>query len=577
MTENSRRDALKTALFIPMVAAAVSTQAQSAEQSKTASSGPGNKNSSAHERTKKPDAKLTPQKGRGTRMKFKEDHPSPHALPAVSEDEVKKLQSSLEDAQRSHKALTSTLPAYRIGSHFAYNSSLEDFSYIRCDLLANEASSLIASCMELRREWESVYEGSYAFLTDIDRFNRLDEVFKIEEANGFYDLEPTASQAELQAVTSAIAPVSNAVNAIRAIFNDLNTTFEDQYGWIQLLGWLSHISGYGQSGAATATVIWNGNPDTVIEYCYKAAVSQGLTQLQSQSNQLYSTIQSLQAQFNSLNARLSGLQNRATWDVKNIQFRKMRIQIIRDLYAQKQQLANEPSGALNFTERLAHIQSKFDATFSDALARFNAIYQGFVALFGFDSAIPPEVLAAINNPGNPQPSSGLLDLAASWLDEIGRWYSRFIQHEKTYSLCLSVRNAVSHDAWHGLLSSGNVVVNVPADLFPEQYYVRCRAVGMYTVGIHGFFGARVHVPSKSYYIHRDLTVHAVDQSAVPLQRLSRIMPADSSRATERTGMNTVFNCSPFGEWGISLTERSSIDEKREHLKDILLEVVVSEQ
>jgi hypothetical protein len=292
---------------------------------------------------------------------------------------------------------------------------------------------------------------------------------------------------------------------------------------------------------------------------------------------LYSDYQSKQAQADAINSRISGLQTRAIWDVKNMQYRRLRVQTMRDLYMQRQQLTNQPSGPLNFQERLTHLQNAFDSTLSDALARFVAIFEGFSVLFGFNLPIPDEVLQAIQNPGQPQPSSNVLDLAAKWLNAIGRWYTRFLQHEQTYSLCLSVKDAVSRDTWHQFLSTGALSLTLPEEVFPNLHYVRCRAVGMYTVGLHGFCSGRLRLPRDSYYIHQDLTKHVIDQSALPLQRLSQIMPADGHKPTERVGMNTLFNCSPIGQWEISLSERTYSGEKREHLTNLLLEVIVVEQ
>jgi hypothetical protein len=515
-------------------------------------------------------------------MKFHEvQNISANAGPFVlSEADTKKFQAEIDQLIKtlaSAESLAAHLPTRRLESQFSCAAAAEEFSPIRCDSLAIEASALVARCMELRREWETVYQSAYAFLSDIDRFNLLDAIFKMEEANGVYDLDSSASQANLQGANSAIFPLTNAAASIKAIYDDLIATFNDQYGWIQLLGWLSHISGYGQSGYATAAVIWNGVKDEVVNYCYNAAVAQGQTQLQSQSNQLYSGYQSINAQVDSLNARLSGLQAKATWDVKNKQFSKLQVQITRDLYKIKQQLANDPDGPLNFAERLARLQEVFDLTFSDALGRFKAISEGFAVLFGFNFPVPSEVLQAIQNPNQPPPSTNVLDVAVNWLDALGRCYTRFLQHEQTYALCLSVKDAVSREAWHRFLSLGVLSLTLPEELFTQQYYVRCRAVGMYTVGVHGFCSARLRLPRDSYYVHKDLTKHAIDQSAVPVQRLSRVMPADGSKPAERVGMNTLFNCSPIGEWEISVSEKTSNGIKRDHLDDLLLEVIVVEQ
>lgn len=579
MAENSRREAIKAAItsvaFVP-VAAATSSTAQSSEQSKTQDS----QSNRSRTREKRPDAAMTSRAGKEPRIKFNELKSPSSASPVISGEEVQKFQAGVEKLKEtlaSAESLVGRLPATRLESKFCYVASAEDFSLIRCDSLASEASVLVGKCKQIRKEWDSAYETAYAFLSDLDRFNRLDAIFKMEEANGVYDLDSATSQADLQSANAATYPLANAAASIKAIYDDLNATFNDQYGWIQLLGWLSHISGYGQSGYATATVIWNGVKDEVVSYCQKAAEAQGLTQLRAESNELFSDYQSKKAQSDALNARLAGLQTRATWDIKNKQYRMLQVQTIRDLYKIKQQLADQPDGPFNFTERLAQLQLVFDSTFSDALARFKAIANGFSVLFGFDCPLPPEVLAAIQTQGQPPPSATVLDIASNWLDTIGRWYTRFLQHEQTSSVCLSLKDLVSHDAWHKFRSSGVLSVNVPETLFPQQYYVRCRAVGMYTLGVHGFCSASLRLPRDSYYIHSDQTKHTVNQSTTPLQRLCRVVPANHIKPTERVGMNTVFNCSPIGEWEISVAGRTSTGEERHHLKNLILEIIVVQQ
>lgn len=579
MSENSRRSALKAALTaIAFVPAAATLGSQSSQSSQTTQAD----GSSGKKRPKRPALEQRPvAKSEGRRMAFKRvaRPQNGNAAAQLSPEDAEALSSAVKAYRGTpnEKPSANSLPTLRLDTAFRYIRTDFQFSLIRCDLLAAELSQAINRCMQLRQEWESVYETSYLCSSDIERFYRFDAIFQMQEQNGYYDLDRLASQAELQAASSSTYPLTDAANSLKAIYDDLSANFNDQYGWIQLLGWLSHISGYGSSGGATATVGWNGVSDTVVNYCLKAAQAQGQSQLSAQLNQLFAGYQSLEAQSAVVTSRLPALQSRAMWDLKNVQFRQLQVQVMRDLYAAKQKLAIEPGGPLNYSERLAKIQTVFDATLSDGLSRVEAISAGLSILFGFSLPIPDAVRAAIDNPGQPQPSSGVLDAAADWIDQIGRWFSRFSQTEQTATMCFSIRDLISKDSWHEFLASGNVAFVVGEELLPQQTHVRCRAITMYSSGVEGCLSARVLPPKRSIYVHRDQSTHPVDQGNIPFQRFSRIASIDSPRSPERVGMNSAYNCSPLGEWNISLSERTSNGTKRGSLHDLFLEITLAEQ
>ncbi len=488
--------------------------------------------------------------------------------------EADKLAKGLKEK----RSLLRSLPDLRIERKFTFRSaSAFDFPAVRCDLLAAEAAALIASCISIRKEWETVFEAANSFLTDLDRFAKMDAIFQLQEANGYYELDYAISQGDLTANTQLLPLLANATSVLQQIHDRNVAGWYEQSGWMQLVGWLSHISGYGSSGNATAAVIWNNVQDSVISYCHKAATALADIQITNLVWQLQADIYARKAQLESLRAKQPALQAKAIWDWKNKTFRQQQNNAIRDIYAEKQRLVSEADGPLNFVERLNRLQLVFDQTLSDALSRFNAIRLGFSSVFGIDSPIPLDVAAAINSPGTPQPSSGLLDSAMQWLEELGRLHSRLMHSEQIYSVCFSIRDLLSESKWDEFKSKRAIKLTIPSGLFPGQFNVRLRALSLSTKGLTGTCFASVRIPSSSYFVHSDNTRKPCDQSFVRPVRNFRVLPMDGARSPERFGLNAVHNCSPFGNWQIDLAEHVASGEQFSDLSDLFLELVVAGQ
>ena len=487
--------------------------------------------------------------------------------------EADELGKTLDGNER----LTRRLPTTRIGDNLAFRPADRDFFAIRCDGLAAESSSLLARCLDLRKEWEAVYSTAHAFMFDVDRFNRLDAIFKMQEANGYFDLEPTASAADLESISAMLGPLSSASGTMKSRLDEVNAQFDEQYGWIQMLGWLSHISGYGNSGDATATVTWNEESDTVINHCRKAAVAQGRMQLANLLGQLSSDLETRTAQLNSLKARLPNLQSRADWDQKNKRLRKLQVEAMRGLYQEKHRLVDASSGPLNFTERLNELRETFSSVLSDGLARLPAIARGFETVFGYSEPVPKIVGDFIQHPEQPQPAGQVLDAAQKWLNDLGRWHAQFSQGEQIHTVIASVKQALKREEWISFLRNGTTAVPIGEAAFPDQRHIRCRAISLYTAGLEGFCSASIRVPVSSFYVHADSNRHNIDQSTIPVLRHSRVTAIDAARPSDRIGINQLYNCSPLGTWMVSVADKTSTGADRDRLEDLFLEIIVAQQ
>ncbi len=496
--------------------------------------------------------------------------------------DFKTKSAQVADTLRARKSLLSTIPATRLETAFRLGAAGPAFPDIRCDILATEAAALLARCLITRKDWEGIYEASYAFLSDLERFDRLDAIFQLQEANGYYDLDFALSQADVVSNSVYISSLTYASDLVDTLVNRLTTTYDDQYGWIQLLGWLSHISAYGNSGSATARVSWNGVEDTVISYCYKAAVAQGDVQLSSLLNQLSADLETRRAQLAALNAKTSALQSKATWDQKNQTFRQLQTQAMRAIYGDRHNVVTQPGGAMNFTERLANLQTSFDATLSDALARFPAISTGFSTVFGISAPLPTTISNLITHGGSPAPSDNILDTAQQWLDNIGSQHSRMFETEQVYSVSIGLRALLSQTQWVQFVTQKPITFQIGDGVFPDQRYVRLRAISVAAVGVHqGTCSTVIKVPANSYYVHADGKKYACQQSFVKPLRYSRVTTIDRPGGPERFGTNAIYNCAPFGQWTLTLTEHQSaganLDSIFDGLQDLYLEFIVAGQ
>jgi len=500
---------------------------------------------------------------------------------AVSKPTLKSHVGNLDDFEKDVSALREILqrPISKglPKKSFAYTKDVSTkYHDFRCDVLVAEAGALVGRCFSIQREWDVVSETAYNFSADIERFSKSDEIFKLEEKHGYYDVDPSLSQGDLKSLLALEYHLKTASETIEKLFWHIADTSEDQRSWTQLLGWLSHISAYGNSGNATASVTWDGISDTVINFCHKAATSQGDMQLSTLLRQLSSDMHTRKGQAASVSEKAPGFSAKALWDEKNKVFRKLHVEVLRNIYAERKRLASEPGGNLDYVSRLSTLQKQFDLIMSDALSRFQAISRGFSTLFGITEEIPTEIASLLGPRNTTASPATLLNLSEEWLNKLGLRHARFVQSEQIYPLCISVKESVSETSWETFLREGYLRFHVADGLFQEQYHVRLRSVSISSIGLTGVLSVSLRVPAESFYVHRDFSKHAVSQANVQPVKYSRVASVEL-RAAERMGTNIVYNCSPIGTWDLSVAERTSSGHGFQDLKDIFIELLVAAQ
>jgi hypothetical protein len=102
----------------------------------------------------------------------------------------------------------------------------------------------------------------------------------------------------------------------------------------------------------------------------------------------------------------------------------------------------------------------------------------------------------------------------------------------------------------------------------NQYCVRIRGVNMFTRGPAGIWKATLSVPDRSFYSAKDGTEQPVDQHDIALLRLGKVGPRSSERYQEIYGTTSLRNIAPFGNWRVTVDDRSTHSETRDSIQDI---------
>jgi hypothetical protein len=523
------------------------------------------------------------KKGRRQRVPGKFSADAKQGAPPEKVPEVEraapmaKEQKMKGDSAAAPEMLLKSFKVSRIGANFSIAADrLYGYPYLRCDVLLAEAIGFASRCLKTRIEYDALFQANFEFLFDIDRFNAFDAILLQEEANGLYGLDAQISQADLNGALALLGPITTAAMTIANLESTFESQFNEQYGWIQLVAWLSHISGY-QHGAADNTVTWNKVEDTVIDYCQKAAESQGNFQLSAAISQLRADQNMKQAQVANLNARLPGLAAKASWEQKATMFKALRAQVMRQLYTQRNAALGASDGPLNFTERLGYMNERFNSDMREAISRVPAIAEGYAKLFGYSSPIPGPIQQLISNPGQTVPSSHLLDQLVAWLRDITDWGTRFASREQASSARVSLKYAVGTDAWSSFKNTGTLAFDLDEGVFPGQYHTRLRGLSLYAEGEHAQYSARIRTPRIGRVRHLSGNWEELNQKLVDPIRIGRVESSKSLRPPERVGLNAAYNASPIGKWEVSLSERSSGHTGWSGISDLTLELVLVEQ
>lgn len=240
--------------------------------------------------------------------------------------------------------------------------------------------------------------------------------------------------------------------------------------------------------------------------------------------------------------------------------------IAKEVMDHKLQQSTIEGGVLNYLDRMANIKARFESDFEQAIERIIALKEGLAIIYGYDT------------------SSWDLSRARTaeqivvWVRAAINWLVRFSRNDQDSLSAFSMRYKVGEDIWSRFLSTGSVSMSVSDRDFQGQYHVRLRGVRVLVASNaapRGHWRAMVYPPTASQYFHLDGRALNINQEGLSPCVVGRIGRYEDLEPAGLNGSSTLHNGSPIGEWTISLSETSSVGDKRGTLEDVYLEMLTS--
>ena len=525
--------------------------------------------------------------------------PSPTKLPSLpatrlyARDEASWKQT--KDRAARYYSLPSTgeqmgelFPLSQLDAKFAYVAQPGDefFRTQHVESLLDQSADLLDRGLSQRAEWNDLFVKSFNVASEIREFFELDRIHNDETDSGFY----THDSIEARNIYAAEANNSSNLQAHAQILSGIRDTFYSPTvvtslsDSSQLLAWLSHLANYDREAQGSfMSYSWDGVSKTSHDHAQAAATNLSYNNLNLQQNLL--TSQSFASNVAALTAqgRAASYLAKASWESANSGFRQRRTEVSRRIADAKVASYTKPGGALNYPERMTRIEARFRRDFRDALARISAAREGLKKLYGYDEPLPASVMAALSN--KPQDQPGAFDEALIWVRNAIAYLVKFGQIDQRYSFPVSVRELIGEDLYKAarkVVPWATFSFTISEQLFPAQYYVRLRGLSIYIVTASdipepaGVWLGQIKAPAKSYCLHLPKGNAApvreeLDQSKIPPSMAGRISYREARRPADVVAASTFHNLSPFGQWNLQLSSRSTQDVKTANVHDIVVE------
>jgi hypothetical protein len=451
----------------------------------------------------------------------------------------------------------------------------QGFRWNHADTLLAAAHFLLTRCMDARSEWQDKYLKFHTFLFELEQFEALDRIHRLETEAGFYDVEAAMASAEYRAGAEMLRNLDQATGMMHQSLNKMQSEEWKQTIAHTILGWLSHISAYPTEGDSVRHAIFNGVDKTVLEHCKDESFNIAAFNLSNEISRTWSDYLTKSGDLHSLLARLEGVRTKRDWETRNRAFRESRTAALRELFQRKRALLADPTSGLDFRSQLQAALGRCQRDFSDGLAHAEASSRGLQTIFGYPNELPRSVRNLVRGSTRARSPGQALDDAVAWARDAASWLSQFSQRDGMQIPCFSIRRLVSRGAWTRFKDSGQLSFSVPEDVFPGQSNVRFRGATLHVVGEKGVFGGSLTVPSSSFFRMPDGRTNRVNQSDVPTLRFGSIREFDSPRAPEVVGGAVAYNVAPIGSWILSVSELSTAGERLGGINDILFELAVA--
>jgi hypothetical protein len=436
----------------------------------------------------------------------------------------------------------------------------------------NQASDLLERASQARDQIKEKSAKAAALALEIADFFENDAIHQDEIDAGIYTTPYEVSLADENSTLERESGADQFVFYNGAILSDYFPIDRINFfcGRSQLLSWLSFIPNYQYPYAGAAlTQTFDGVPKTAPDHAINATAELGFRSAFIE----YYTLQAQGALQRSASkaafATLQGATAKRKWDQADIDFKRRRTQAARDIADQKVSLAITEGGAFNYAEQVNFARNRLVRDLIDAISRLKACQVGLKGIYGRDSPLPALITTLIETGALTDVELvNLLELATAWVRDNIAFLAAFNMRDQGYSLTVSLRRALGEDQWRRGLRTGAWQLGFDLDRLPNQYCVRIRGVNMFTRGPAGIWKATLSVPDRSFYSAKDGTEQPVDQHDIALLRLGKVGPRSSERYQEIYGTTSLRNIAPFGNWRVTVDDRSTHSETRDSIQDI---------
>lgn len=472
---------------------------------------------------------------------------------------------------------------FAIDTDFKFNAEDKDkeYSIFHVEYLLDHAADLLDRGIRDRAEWNELAVKAFNLGAELTQFFELDKVHQEEIKAGFYSLPYEESVAEADAENASASKNRTAYDKLNDIcgnkFSDKEIDRQKALAGIQ--GTVSKLATYAKQSDETRSLEYMDlGRDGVFPEGSQAISTQAQiiaeyitdANMQLEKDSYLSQKDSADAVASASKIRAETLEKRKVYEEKNIQFRRNRTEISKNIQELRAKAATSTKGILNYVERMTPIKNRFDRDFREAIACLIPAYEGLTKIYGYNGAPLPST-----------DSTHFFDDSLLWVRDAINWIVRFTQRDQNYVLSISVK-ILSND-WEQGKQNGKWTFEIPTnfefaddnDFYKGQRHVRMRGVSAFVETSNdnaGVWQVMIIPPKTSTCTHLSGDDEALDQTDVPPCRLGRVSNRDNVREIDVAGVSTLHNISPFGKWEITLSNISRLSSAVQEIEDIQIDM-----
>jgi len=479
--------------------------------------------------------------------------------------------------------------APQIDHNYCHSVEAQDESFLfqRVELLLDEASDLLDRAYRTRFEYNDLMSKAFVQGLDLIDYYEKDLIQQDEIAAGYFELPYASSSAEQASQKTLRDGYKVASEFLNQLYLDKmgGPTVERQNLLIAKTSELAMKATFDEDVVAKHYLQDNWQADFPNDPAYasaktrpeleKGAVAEvSLYNLQLQVANTLSRLQAQQALADAAVQRQSGLDYRASYDQKDIEFRRRRMVATKQIGDARMIAAADPQGVLNYFARATPLAARFRRDLRDAIARIWAARIGLRLIYGCNQFIPETVFSEEqHNTVNDGTFESILDSSVLFVRNSVAWITRFSQLDQVVVVPISLRKLCGRN-FNDFRDEGIWEFVLSEEDFEGMRHVRLRGASVFVMGgrSENVWRGRFNCPSDSHCRHLDGQRSQLDQTKIPPIRFGRATRREAIRDPDILGAAAMRNVSPFGAWSLRVEEVSLFGDLRQRIEDVHIDL-----